>query len=267
MTERIPLTKLNGQKIYRDVVKGNMTLMQLAEYYECSWKQFFAECKKLVGKEEWPRIERADKRNQKKPSRKDDTSMAKPEKNKNGFEFKKQTIRDEMETVEEKLGISQSVLQDFTQRLERAKADETTAQRLYEEAVNRRKWAEDSKEKAEKQVKNYQNRIFQLQNRLAELDVYLVAPGYKGQIPKGRIIAVDLITGYDVTLEKGDELLNDVTFAEVMRLGFETFKEADRALEFAKLVLKYQLEYEEEYHILVDDEKIIKILHGQEVDI
>lgn len=267
MTERIPLGKLNGQKIYRDVVKGNMTLRQLADGYACSWKQFFAECKRLVGQEEWARVEKADKRNQKKPSRKDETSMTKPKKSQQDNEFKKQIIRNEMATVEEKLGISQHILDDFTQRVTRAQTDEVAAKRLYEETVKRRKWAEDSKAKAEAQVYNYQNRIAQLQDKLAELDVYLVAPGYKGQIPKGTLITVALIPGYHVTLEKGDELLNEVTFAEIMRLGFDTLMEADMALEFAKLVLRYQLECEEDYHILVDDERIIKILRGQEVDI
>lgn len=267
MTERIPLGKLNGQKIYRDVVKGNMTLQQLAEGYDCPWKQFLAECKRLVGQEEWTRVEKADKRNKKKNIRKDDTSVAKPEKNQCDGEFKKKVILDEMETVEEKMGISRGILEDFTERAARAKADEVVAKRLYEESVKRRKWAEDSKEKAEKQVQNYQNRIFQLQNKLAELDVYLIAPGYKGIIPKGKIIGVDFVPGYDVTLEAGEELLNDVSFAEVMRVGFETFKEANMALEFAKLVLKYQLECKEEYHVLVDDERIITILRGQEVEI
>ena len=267
MTERIPLGKLNGQKIYRDVVKGNMTLQQLAECYACSWKQFFAECKRLVGQEEWPRVVKADKKNQKKPSRKDETSMAKPKTSQKDNEFKKQAIRREMAIVQEKLGISQHILEDFTQRVTKAQADEVAAKKLYDETVKRRKWAEDSKVKAEVQVNNYQNRIAQLQDKLAELDVYLVAPGYKGQIPKGKLITVALIPGYHVTLEQGEELLNEVTFAEVMRLGFETLREADMALEFAKLVLMYQLECEEDYHILVDDERIIRILRGQEVDI
>lgn len=267
MTERIPLNKLNAQKIYRSVVKGNMTLQQLAEQYDCSLEQFFAECKSIIGRIEWSRVEKTDKKNRRKNNRKDDISMVKGKNNQNDTENKKRAIQDEMASVREKMGIAEVVLEDFSARLPKAQREEAAAQKLYQEKNNNRRWVEEQKDRAEKQVRNYRNRMEQLQRKLAAFDLYLVAPGYKGEIPKSRLIAVAPIEGYEVTIEKGEELLNEVTFTEVMELGFETLAEANMALEFAKLVLMYQLEYEEEYNILVDDERIIAILHRQEVDI
>jgi hypothetical protein len=266
MTERIPLNKLNGQKIYRNVVKGNMTLQQLAEDYDCSFEQFLAEAKRIIGQFEWSRVEKADKKNQKKDSRKDEREMAVVAKNQQDNEKRKKNIMDEMESVEEKLSISRNVLEDFRQRVPKARKDEAAALNVYQEAVARRQWAEDQETKAFNQVQNYQNRMIQLVNKLAEFDLYLVAPGYKGEIPRGRLTSVLPIEGRKVTVERGNGLLNDISFSVMLGLGFDSLNEANDAIEFAKLVLKYQLESEEPFKVLVDDERIITILMMQEVE-
>lgn len=266
MTERIPLNKLNGQKIYRHVVKGSMTLHQLAEGYDCSFEQFCAEAKRIVGQLEWARVEKADKKNQKKDNRKDEREMTIVDKRHQDTERRKQILIEEMESVEEKLKISQDVLEDFQQRVPKARRDEAAALKVYQDAVARRKWAEEHEAKAITQVQNYQNRIVQIENRLAEFDVYLVAPGYKGEIPRGKLISNLPIQGYEVTVERGSELLNDVSFSAMIGLGFDSLSEANDALEFAKLVLKYQMESEEDFKVLVDDERIITILMMQEVE-
>ena len=267
MTEKMPLTKLNGQRIYNGVVKGNMTLRQLAECFDCSFEQFFVECKKIIGHVEWPRVERADRKNAKTPSRKDEKSMQQKKYPYISKAQKKQIIQSEMETVQEQLQISQVVLEDFHKRHEKAKKDEMMIKKSYEDAVQRRVWTEEHLERAKNQVERYQKRIDQLQQKLDEFVIWLVAPGYKGEIPRGKLITVVPFDGYNLIVEKGDDLLNDVSFAEMMGLGFETLRDADTALEFAKLVLKYQFECEEEFKILVDDERIISILRAQEVEI
>lgn len=266
MTERIPLNKLSGPKIYRNVVKGNMTLQQLAEEYDCSFEQFCAEAKRIIGSFEWTRVEKADKKNQKKDNRKDEREMAVVSKTRQDSERRKQIIMDEMESVKEKLSISRGVLEDFQQRVPKARKEEAAALKIYQDAVARRKWAEDQEAKAWTQVQNYQNRMIQLVNKLAEFDLYLVAPGYKGEIPRGKLISVLPIEGHEVTVERGNGLLNDISFSAMVGLGFDSLSEANDAIEFAKLVLKYQLESEEEFKVLVDDERIITILMMQEVE-
>jgi len=267
--EKMPLSKLNGHKIYNSVAKGLSTLRRLAESYDCSFEQFLAECKRKISPFEWKRILKADAKNQKlEVRRKVETNMKttskvpQPDKAR-----KKQALLGELAIIQEKADVSKRVTADFEGRVAEAEKAEAQAKRDWEQAQQRLTWATQNLADSRKTDAKYDERIRQIQNQLAEFDIYLVAPGYKGEIPKGKLVSVVPFDGYNVTVEKGDDLLNDVSFADMMELGFETLKEVDVALEFAKLVLKYQLEYEGDFEILVDDQKVITILKGQEVDI
>lgn len=264
--EKMPLKKLTGVKIFNSVIKGKMTLRQLAENYDCSFEQFLVEAKKLVGAVDWKKALQASKRNE---GKKEGTTMKfkttpYPPQTK---EAKKKVLEDELAIVQEKARISRVVTEDFENRFAESTKVEAEAKRAWEEAKKNLDWVSEQLESSRKADARYEERIRQIQNKLDEFNVYLVAPGYKGEMPKGKLVVVSPIEGYNVTVEKGDDLLNEVSFANMLELGFETLKEADTALEFAKLVLKYQVECEDEFVILVDDERIITILRGQEVDI
>lgn len=269
MTEKkLPLCKLSGPKIYNNVAKGVMTLRQLAEGYDCSYEQFVVECKRKISPFEWKRILKANSRNEKMASsRKEEARMTERKPRQQINAQKKQTLLEEMATVLEKANISRAVTADYENRLEEAQKAEANAKRILQEAQERLARLTRETASSKEQDARYEERICQIQAKLDEFNIYLVAPGFKGEMPRGRLVSVVLFEGYNMTVEKGDDLLNDVSFASMLDLGFETLKEANTALEFAKLVLKYQLESEEQYQILVDDERIITILRGQEVEI
>lgn len=267
--EKMPLSKLNGHKIYNSVAKGVLTLRRLAESYDCSYEQFLAECKRKISPFEWKRMLKADGRNQKiEVKREVETNMKTTSKIPQQYkDRKKQALLGELAIVQEKADVSKKVTTDFEGRVAEAQKAEAQAKHAWEQAQERLIWATQNLESSQNTDAKYEERIRQIQNQLAEFDIYLVAPGYKGEIPKGKLVSVVSFDGYNVTVEKGDDLLNDVSFADMMELGFETLKEVDVALEFAKLVLKYQVEYDGDFEILVDDQKVITILKGQEVDI
>lgn len=268
MTEKkLPLSKLNGTKIYNSVAKGVLTLRQLAEGYDCSFEQFVAECKRVINPTEWRRIMRADERNQKIATNRKENSKMADKKLQQCNAKKRQILLEELQRVQEKAGISKTVTEDFEGRVEVLDKEVARLKKLLAEAESRLEWATKNLASSKKEDANYEERIRQIQAKLDEFNIYLVSPRFKGEMPRGKLISVVPFEGYNVTVEQGDDLLNDVSFASMLEMGFETLKEANMALEFAKLVLKYQVECDDEFKILVDDEKIIAILQEQEVEI
>jgi len=127
---------------------------------------------------------------------------------------------------------------------------------------------------------NYQNSINkkeELEVKLSEITdeiehlsqrrIFLVAPGYHGEIPNfGRFISTEEIIGMNVEIKKGELLINDESLNNMMLCGYYDIREYMRALEFAKLCIAHIVECDQ-YTILVDDERISKVLETQEIEI
>ena len=95
----------------------------------------------------------------------------------------------------------------------------------------------------------------------------MVAPGYHGECPSfGRFISTEEIVGMNVEIQKGELLINDESLNNMMSCGYYDIREYMRALEFAKLCIANIVEYDE-YAILVDDERISKVLETQGIEI
>ena len=127
---------------------------------------------------------------------------------------------------------------------------------------------------------NYQtsiNKKAELETKLSEITdeikllsqkrIYLVAPGYHGECPSfGRFISTEEIVGMNVEIQKGELLINDESLNNMMSCGYYDMREYMRALEFAKLCIANIVEYDE-YAILVDDDRISKVLETQGIEI
>ena len=70
----------------------------------------------------------------------------------------------------------------------------------------------------------------------------------------------------NVEIKKGDLLINDESLNNMMLCGYYDIREYMRALEFAKLCIAHIVECDQ-YTILVDDERISKVLETQEIEI
>lgn len=98
--------------------------------------------------------------------------------------------------------------------------------------------------------------------------IYLIAPGYKGNMPKfGRMISVMAFEEMAVEVdEQIGELIHEPTRAEMRNSGFDDNNEMFTAYDYASLVVKYT-KSDEPVKVLVDDERIKRILEGQGLEV
>ena len=147
-------------------------------------------------------------------------------------------------------------------RLKQAKANLAKAKKEQKDAEAELNDSKDSLEKWQECLQNIENQIAELEHQV----VYLVAPGYHGEMPKyGTLVSsVEIPDVPGVTIEEtnGVELVSPLS-AEDMFL-FDTMQEAKQAYKYLRLVIKYALS-DKEYHLLVDSEEIKILLRKQEV--
>lgn len=104
--------------------------------------------------------------------------------------------------------------------------------------------------------------------KIMQKNIYLIAPGYHGEIPEyGRLISTEPIAGIEnVEIQNGDLLFNDENLSDMMACGYYDVREYMRAIEFAKLCIAFMTEHSH-CTILIDDEKISNVLKTQGLEI
>lgn len=129
--------------------------------------------------------------------------------------------------------------------------------------------AKSAASKSEEELSSLQTTESELVRKCEELQksrIYLVAPGYHGEMPKyGHFISIMEIQGIDdlqVEDVRGVELVKQMTAEEFFL--FDTMQEAKSSYSFVKLVSKYYFDGLD-YTILVDDDSIIELLKRQEL--
>ena len=129
--------------------------------------------------------------------------------------------------------------------------------------------AKSAASNSEEELSSLQTTESELVRKCEELQksrIYLVAPGYHGEMPKyGRFISIMEIQGIDdlqVEDVRGVELVKQMTAEEFFL--FDTMQEAKSSYSFVKLVIKYYFDGLD-YTILVDDDSIIELLKRQEL--
>ena len=129
--------------------------------------------------------------------------------------------------------------------------------------------AKSAASNSEEELSSLQTTESELVRKCEELQksrIYLVAPGYHGEMPKyGRFISIMEIQGIDdlqVEDVRGVELVKQMTAEEFFL--FDTMQEAKSSYSFVKLVSKYYFDGLD-YTILVDDDSIIELLKRQEL--
>ena len=129
--------------------------------------------------------------------------------------------------------------------------------------------AKSAASNSEEELSSLQTTESELVRKCEELQksrIYLVAPGYHGEMPKyGHFISIMEIQGIDdlqVEDVRGVELVKQMTAEEFFL--FDTMQEAKSSYSFVKLVSKYYFDGLD-YTILVDDDSIIELLKRQEL--
>lgn len=142
------------------------------------------------------------------------------------------------------------------------------AKRMLEEAEKASKEAEESFQKENKKLDGWKKDLEDIEQEIIKLQsnkIYLIAPKYKGKVPEfGKFISSEKISGVEVEVQKGEILLNEPTFNALLESGYKQLDEYLGALEFAKLCILFETS-NEEYSILVDDERMKKVLKFQDI--
>lgn len=149
-----------------------------------------------------------------------------------------------------------SEIAELEEKIAQEKETLKTIEENYQNSINK-------KEELEVKLSEITDEI----EHLSQRRIFLVAPGYHGEIPNfGRFISTEEIIGMNVEIKKGDLLINDESLNNMMLCGYYDIREYMRALEFAKLCIAHIVECDQ-YTILVDDERISKVLETQEIEI
>lgn len=120
------------------------------------------------------------------------------------------------------------------------------------------------------EIANNQNQLYKVQGKVEELEerkIYVVAPNYHGRIPDGGVAVstIPIETGRKIRTEQPemkDVLIYEPTFADFVSSKMER-EEYSRAIDFARLCVRYATESKKKVIVLCDDEKWIKFLKLQ----
>lgn len=130
--------------------------------------------------------------------------------------------------------------------------------------------AKTAQKNAEKEVATFSKKIKKLNEKLGEIEnkietaknqmVYLIAPGYSGEIPAcGTFISTCEVEG--VANLKVEQIPTELKpdFQDMIKAGFDSAQEYAKALKFMTLV-EYYLCNDMQYKMLVSDDKIQKLI-------
>lgn len=179
----------------------------------------------------------------------------------------------EIETAESSVAAEAALLEVEGDKVKAAEEKVASAKKILAEAQDGLKAAQKDFQKREKtaaeKLKNlqrWQDCLSNIVKNIQEMDaklIYLVAPGYKGELPAvGQLISV--VPFERATIEFGSDLYKEISAMDLLESGFDRISEAKAAYDFARLVIKYEIQ-DIEVTVLVDDDRIKRILTAQEV--
>ena len=282
--------KFSGTAVFNNVVKRReTTIREEAARLRMSEEQFGKMCEQVLGLHNWEKLKKVSKETEKERSRQNDTK----EDNMN-MEQQEQSIPTALEAEQERsAALARALhmlrgLQEKSSSLNKREEDCMSALgeiqgRIVElESIikNAKKEKETSAKKAlevskelfgiRNEIANNQNQLYKVQGKVEELEerkIYVVAPNYHGRIPDGGVAVstIPIETGRKIRAEQPemkDVLIYEPTFADFVSSKMER-EEYSRAIDFARLCVRYATESKKKVIVLCDDEKWIKFLKLQ----
>lgn len=282
--------KFSGTAVFNNVVKRReTTIREEAARLRMSEEQFEKTCEQVLGVHNWEKLKKVSKETEKERSRQNDTK----EDNMN-MEKQEQNIPTALEAEQERsAALARALhmlrgLQEKSSSLNKREEDCMSALgeiqgRIVElESIikNAKKEKETSAKKAlevskelfgiRNEIANNQNQLYKVQGKVEELEerkIYVVAPNYHGRIPDGGVAVstIPIEAGRKIRAEQPemkDVLIYEPTFADFVSSKMER-EEYSRAIDFARLCVRYATESKKKVIVLCDDEKWIKFLKLQ----
>lgn len=282
--------KFSGTAVFNNVVKRReTTIREEAARLRMSEEQFEKTCEQVLGLHNWEKLKKVSKETEKERSRQNDTKE-----DKMNMEQQEQSIPTALEAEQERsAALARALhmlrgLQEKSSSLNKREEDCMSALgeiqgRIVElESIikNAKKEKETSAKKAlevskelfgiRNEIANNQNQLYKVQGKVEELEerkIYVVAPNYHGRIPDGGVAVstIPIETGRKIRTEQPemkDVLIYEPTFADFVSSKMER-EEYSRAIDFARLCVRYATESKKKVIVLCDDEKWIKFLKLQ----
>lgn len=282
--------KFSGTTVFSNIVKRReTTIEEEAARLGLSEEQFEKLCIQALGANNWEKVKRVSKETEKERAKQNDTAednmnMEQQEQNiptvleaeqkrsaalaralhmLHGLQEKSSSLNKKEEECMATLGEIQGRIVELDSIIENAKKEKETAGK---------KALEVSKELfgIRNEIANNQNQLCKVKGKVEELEelrVYVVAPNYHGRIPDGGVAVSTAPLKSERTIRaempgKKDVLVYEPTFVDFVSSKMET-EEYVRAIDFARLCVKYATESSKKVTILCDDEKWIKFLELQ----
>lgn len=281
---------LNFTTIHKRISEQGKTISELAPEYSMTEEAFIQEMKSGLGPKVFSALKKMSEKNEKARERLKSSAEKKRKNNQKLLEKKLQTedtdisIEREIEQLlAQKNGVENQIkswegtisalliskeekqkeisnlaeeLQVIRDRIAKSKSELKSKENEYQNSIN-------EKCKLESKLSGISEQIEVLEQSI----IYLVAPGYHGKKPNfGKFISTEEIEGMNVEIQKGELLINDESLDNMMLCGYYDVREYMRALEFAKLCISHVVECDH-YEILIDDERISKVLTSQEIEV
>lgn len=282
--------KFSGTAVFNNVVKRReTTIREEAARLRMSEEQFGKMCEQVLGFHNWEKLKKVSKETEKERSRQNDTKE-----DKMNMEQQEQNIPTALEAEQERsAALARALhmlrgLQEKSSSLNKREEDcmstlgEIQGRIVELESIikNAKKEKETSAKKAlevskelfgiRNEIANNQNQLYKVQGKVEELEerkIYVVAPNYHGRIPDGGVAVstIPIETGRKIRAEQPemkDVLIYEPTFADFVSSKMER-EEYSRAIDFARLCVRYATESKKKVIVLCDDEKWIKFLKLQ----
>ena len=283
--------RLRPQTVFSAILQGGKNFEEMAPEYGLTTKQFEDLVLTKVGEKEFTRLKKASERNQQSNQQRKRNEAVPGEQASEVNEQVKETttmsiateisnlnaslsdVEREILTLTVILDGQKSIFDTEKEKLREAEQSKHNAEIALEKAKKRyddAKLASDEAKaklvKSQKELKGWEERKATLEQQIAELQkkqIYLVAPGYHGEMPKiGTFVAVTQLEGAILEDVKDVELVKELSAQDIFL--FDSMQEAKEAYNFVRLVMKYYCG-DQEYKLLVDNESIITLLKKQEV--
>lgn len=263
--------RLRVQTVFSAILEGHKTFGDLAPQYGMSEEEFADLLRHKVEKKDFIRLQRESERNKVRRAQKEQQENTE----------KRQTRQEDMEVTQMSRETLQIQLDNASQQisllenmtipaakdiLHNAEAEVSEAEKKLAVANKARNLAKKALRQKEESLTKWKERYDGIMKQIEELDnkkIYLIAPDYKGEIPKyGTFVTVIPMEG--ATIEHADDvpLLHEMSLEDAFM--FEEMHQAKEAYAYLKLVAKYLFE-SKEYNLLVDSDAIMTLLYKQEL--
>lgn len=180
------------------------------------------------------------------------------------MEEEKTAIIAEISSEEQTLNAASSILEIRMNAV-------TETQRVFNEAKKALQTAKSEQKDAQKAVDTATSKLEKLNTLLSDIEqkieaernktIYLVAPGYIGEIPSfGTFVSTAEIEGVSTKIEQiAPEFKIKPDFEDMLNAGYDSAQEYAKALQFVGLITQY-IYNEKQYSVLVSDKRIEELL-------